>query len=251
MAGKPRTLVVGNWKMNGLWSALAEADALLAAFEEAPPQNAQAVICPPATLLAELCTRLAGSPIAAGAQDCHSEPSGAHTGDISAEMIADCGARYVIVGHSERRAAYAETDEIVRNKALAALRADLTPIICVGETESERDRGLAQSRVETQLKASLPEASQGLELVVAYEPVWAIGTGRTASPADIDKMHWVIRDVLKERFQRAGEELRILYGGSVKPDNATEIMEIFNVNGALVGGASLKASDFLEIIRAA
>ncbi|HUV32002.1 MAG TPA: triose-phosphate isomerase, partial [Devosiaceae bacterium] len=232
MAGKPRALVVGNWKMNGLWSALGEVEALLAAFADAPPENAQAVICPPATLLGELCTRIAGSPLAAGAQDCHSEPSGPHTGDISAEMIADCGARFVIVGHSERRAAYVETDEIVRNKALAALRAGLTPIICVGETESERDHGLAQSRVEEQLKGSLPAAAEGLELAVAYEPVWAIGTGRTASPTDIDKMHWVIRDALKERFDRAGEEMRILYGGSVKPDNAAEIMDIFNVNGA-------------------
>ncbi|MEX0627614.1 MAG: triose-phosphate isomerase [Cucumibacter sp.] len=251
MAGKPRALIVGNWKMGGLWSQLAELDALIAALPAAAPIETDVVVCPPATLLNEVCNRLAGTPIAAGAQDCHPEVSGAFTGDISAEMIADCGARYVIVGHSERRASHAETDGLVRAKAAAAFRAGLTPIVCVGETEAERDHGLAQSRVEAQLKASLPEVTDPLALIVAYEPVWAIGTGRTASPNDIDKMHWVIRDVLKERFGRAGEGLRILYGGSVKPENAAEILKVFNVNGALVGGASLKAADFLEIIRAA
>lgn len=250
MPAKPRALIVGNWKMNGLWSALGEVDALIAALADSEPPEAHIVVCPPTTLLTEVCTRIAGSPIAGGAQDCHAEPAGAHTGDVSAEMIADCGARFVIVGHSERRTAHAETDEMVRNKAVAAMRADLIPIVCVGETEAERDRGEAKTRVDAQLRASLPAISDPMALVVAYEPVWAIGTGRAASPADIDGMHWVVRDVLKDRFGAAGDALRILYGGSVKPDNAGEIFEVFNVNGALVGGASLKAAEFLEIIRA-
>jgi triosephosphate isomerase len=251
MAAKPRTLIVGNWKMNGLWSALGEVDALVLGLAQSEPPGAQVVVCPPATLLTEVCTRIAGSAIAGGAQDCHAAPAGAHTGDISAEMIADCGARFVIVGHSERRAAHGETDEMVRNKAVAAMRAELIPIVCVGETEAERDRGEAKSRIDAQLRASLPDVGDALALVVAYEPIWAIGTGRAASPADIDSMHWVVREVLKERFGVAGDALRILYGGSVKPDNAAEIFEVFNVNGALVGGASLKAAEFLDIIRAA
>lgn len=237
--------------MNGLWSALGEVDALIAALADSKPPAAQVVVCPPTTLLTEVCTRVAGSPIAGGAQDCHAEPAGAHTGDISAEMIADCGARFVIVGHSERRAAHGETDEMVRNKAVAAMRAELIPIVCVGESEAERDRGEAKSRVDAQLRASLPDVGGAMALVVAYEPLWAIGTGRAASPADIDSMHWVVREALKDRYGQAGDALRILYGGSVKPDNAAEIFEVFNVNGALVGGASLKAAEFLEIVRAA
>ncbi len=237
--------------MNGLWSALGEIDALILALADSGPPRAQVVVCPPVTLLTEVCTRIAGSPIAGGAQDCHAEPAGAHTGDISAEMIADCGARFVIVGHSERRAAHGETDEMVRNKALAAMRAELIPIVCVGETEAERDRGEAKSRVDAQLRASLPDVADALALVVAYEPIWAIGAGRAASPADIDSMHWVVREALKDRYGPTGDALRILYGGSVKPDNAAEIFEVFNVNGALVGGASLKAAEFLNIVRAA
>ena len=251
MSGKPRGLIVGNWKMNGLWAQLTELEIIVGSLAEKPAGEVDVAVCPPATLLNEVCNRLSGTPILAGAQDCHPNESGAHTGDISAEMIADCGGRYVIVGHSERRKDHGESDAVVRAKAEAALRAKLMPIICIGETEAERDAGRAQEIVEGQLQGSLPETTDAASLIVAYEPVWAIGTGRNASPEDIDRMHWVIRDRLKERFGRAGEGLRILYGGSVKPQNAADILKVFNVNGALVGGASLKAADFLEILRAA
>jgi triosephosphate isomerase len=235
-----RSLVAGNWKMNGLAASLASVDRLGAMLGDAKAP-CDIVICPPATLIAAMAPRAAKYGIALGAQDCHAEPSGAHTGDISAEMLKDAGASYVIVGHSERRADHRETDAVVRTKALAALRAGLTPIVCVGETAQERKAGKAETVVGAQLEGSLPS---GRDVVVAYEPVWAIGTGVTPAADEIAAMHAFIRD-------RTGPHLRILYGGSAKPSNAKEILGVANVNGALVGGASLKAEDFYAIISAA
>jgi triosephosphate isomerase (TIM) len=190
------------------------------------------------------------SPIQIGAQDCHPGASGAHTGDISAEMLADAGATAVIVGHSERRADHGETDALVRQKAEAAWRAALIAIVCVGETQGQRDAGQALEVVGRQLAGSLPEGTTAANLVVAYEPVWAIGTGRTPTPQDVQDVHGFIRDELSERFKEEGNKIRILYGGSVKPSNAAELMAVPNVNGALIGGASLKATDFLAIAAA-
>jgi triosephosphate isomerase len=233
-----KQLIAGNWKMNGITASLAEVERLGRALG---PVRCDIVICPPATLVAALGSLAARYGIAVGGQDCHAEASGAHTGDVSAEMLRDAGASYVIVGHSERRADHGEHDAIVRAKGLAALRANLTPIICVGETADERKTGKAEGVVAAQLEGSLP--GKGI-FVVAYEPVWAIGTGVTPTVADIAAMHAFIRN-------RAGANVRILYGGSVKPSNAKEILAIANVNGALVGGASLKAEDFGAIIGAA
>ncbi|NWG52911.1 MAG: triose-phosphate isomerase [Hydrogenophilaceae bacterium] len=237
-----RALIAGNWKMYGLAAALGELDALSAALAQ-QPVDADVAVCPPATLLAAAAARLKGSPILLGGQDCHTAPEGAHTGDISAVMLADAGARLVIVGHSERRRDHGETDALVRAKAEAALAAGLTPIVCVGETIEERQAGQAEAVVGRQIAGSLPERG---EAVVAYEPVWAIGTGLTASTAEIAAMHAFVRGVLGAR----GARVRILYGGSVKPQNAQEILALEEVDGALVGGASLKAADFSAIIRA-
>jgi triosephosphate isomerase len=205
------------------------------------------MVCPPATLIAQFSAAAAGSGIMIGGQDCHSEASGAHTGDISAEMLRDAGAVAVIVGHSERRADHHETDAQVRAKALAAWRAGLTAIVCVGEQRTEREAGQTLGVVERQLDGSLPDAATASNLVVAYEPVWAIGTGLTPTPADVAEVHGFIRRRLTERFGEEGAGVRLLYGGSVKPANAGELLTVVEVNGALVGGASLTAVDFLGI----
>jgi triosephosphate isomerase len=210
--------------------------------------KADLLVCPPATLVAPLAERAKGAKtFAVGAQDCHPKASGAHTGDISAEMLADSGATAIIVGHSERRADHGESDALVRAKAEAVWRAGLVAIVCIGETREQRDAGKTLDVCGTQLKGSLPDGSTAGNLVVAYEPVWAIGTGLTPTPRDVEQVHRFIRDSLVSRFKGEGAAMRILYGGSVKPSNAAELMAVANVNGALVGGASLKASDFLAI----
>lgn len=244
-------LVAGNWKMNGMKPALAEAIAVSDAVGSADrPVSADIMICPPATLLmvmAELCGE-AG--VLIGGQDCHALPSGAHTGDISAEMLRDAGAAAVILGHSERRADHSETDSVVRAKVEAAHRAGLTAIVCVGETAGQRAAGLTLKIVARQLAGSLPDAAAAANTVLAYEPVWAIGTGLTPTTDDVAEVHGMIRSALHARFGDEGNAMRILYGGSVKGSNAAELMSVSNVNGALVGGASLKAADFLPIIDA-
>jgi triosephosphate isomerase len=241
-----RPLVTGNWKMNGLRASVGELDAIIKGAG-ALTAKVELMVCPPATLIAAFAERARGSDIVIGGQDCHAEDAGAFTGDISAPMLADAGARAVIVGHSERRTFHQETDEQVRGKTLAAWRAGLTAIVCVGETEFERQAGATLSRLERQLAESLPDGCKSSNLVVAYEPVWAIGTGRTPTPRDVEEVHGFIRKRLQLRFRDQGEGVRILYGGSVKPANATELMGVENVDGALVGGASLKADDFLAI----
>ncbi|MBN9279035.1 MAG: triose-phosphate isomerase [Hyphomicrobium sp.] len=242
-----RPLVAGNWKMNGLTASLAEAEAMARGLSS---QAADVLICPPATLVATLAARLGGSRIAVGGQDCHPKASGAHTGDISAEMLKDAGASAVIVGHSERRTDHLESDALVRSKAEAAHRAGLSAIVCVGETAAERQAGQTLEVVSRQLAGSLPEACRAADTIVAYEPVWAIGTGLTPTTGDVAEVHAAIRKALAARFGNEGQAMRILYGGSVKPSNANELMAVANVNGALVGGASLKAADFLGIIAA-
>src|SRR5690349_5877600 len=241
-----RPLIAGNWKMNGLKSSLVEFEAMIAGAG-ALAAKADLLVCPPATLIAPFADKALGSKLAIGAQDCHSKASGAHTGDISAEMLADAGAAAIIVGHSERRADHGESDALVRQKAEAAWRAGLVAIVCIGETREQRDAGKTLDICGTQLKGSLPDGSTAANLVVAYEPVWAIGTGLTPTPQDVEQVHRFIRDQLASRFKGEGAKIRILYGGSVMPSNAAELMAVANVNGALVGGASLKASDFLAI----
>jgi triosephosphate isomerase (TIM) len=239
-----RPLVAGNWKMNGLSTASAQLGKIIAGSPSVPA-TVDILVCPPFTLIAAFAARARGTRVAVGGQDCHAEPSGAHTGDISAEMLADAGAGAVIVGHSERRAEHHETDAEVRAKALAARRAGLFAIVCVGETRAERDAGNARTVVAAQLQGSLPDAAQSF--VVAYEPIWAIGSGLTPTPADVGDMHGFIRERLSSRYGEAAERVRILYGGSVKPGNAKELLSIANVDGALVGGASLDAGEFLAI----
>ena len=246
----PRPLIAGNWKMFGLEASLDEARAIAAAIAARPPA-ARVAICPPATLLHRLSDAMAGESVLVGGQDCHPKPSGAHTGDISAAMLADAGARLVILGHSERRAAYGESDALVSAKVEAALAAGLEPIVCCGETCEQRDAGQAEAVVTAMALGSLPASLAGQAFAVAYEPVWAIGTGRTPTVAEIADIHAALRAVLVERFGQHGATVPILYGGSVKPDNAREILATAEVGGALVGGASLKASDFLAIIEAA
>ncbi len=245
MAVTRRPLVAGNWKMNGLKASVAEL-AKIVAGAPALRGKADLMICPPATLVMEFVTA-AGGAVAIGAQDCHPEPSGAFTGDIAAEMIADLGATAVIVGHSERRTLHHETDAEVRRKAQAAWRAGLTAILCIGETNEERTAGRALDVVGHQLAESVPDGATAARLVIAYEPVWAIGTGRTPTTADVAEVHGFIRNQLRTRFGGAGEGMRLLYGGSVKPANARELLSVANVDGALVGGASLKAEEFLAI----
>ncbi|WP_424931190.1 triose-phosphate isomerase [Amaricoccus macauensis] len=241
----PRTLVAGNWKMNGLKASSAMLEELAASH---PSPGCDVLICPPATLIATL----AGGPVPIGGQDCHAKVSGAHTGDISAEMLVDAGATAVILGHSERRADHGETDIMVAEKTAAAWRAGLLAIVCVGETEAERDSGATLDRIGSQLVGSIPDGATAETLVVAYEPVWAIGTGRTPSLKEIEEVHDFMRNNLEERFgAEIADGIRLLYGGSVKPGNAQEIFAIGDVNGALVGGASLKAEDFGGIISAA
>jgi triosephosphate isomerase len=242
-----RKLVAGNWKMNGSRAALGELAAIAAAAREAP--GVDVAICPPFTLIPLAVPRAGG--VAVGAQDCHPRDSGAHTGNVSAPMLKEAGARLAIVGHSERRADQGETDDLVRAKAEAALRHGLQTIVCVGESESEREAGRAVERVTAQLAGSIPEPAGEGELVVAYEPIWAIGTGRTATPADVSEMHSAIREALTGRFGDAGGRIRILYGGSVNAGNAAELFAVDDVDGALVGGASLTAAQFVPIIEAA
>jgi triosephosphate isomerase len=252
MTDAVRPLVAGNWKMNGLNAAMVEFDAML----RGAPQvlgKADLLVCPPATLLKPFADRAAsfgqeGSKVLqVGGQDCHPKASGAHTGDISAEMLADAGATAVIVGHSERRADHGESDALVRSKAQAAWRAGLVAIVCIGETQAHRDASQTLDVCGAQLDGSLPDDASASNLVVAYEPVWAIGTGLTPTAADVQQVHGFIRERLIKRFNREGSKIRILYGGSVKPSNAAELMAVANVDGALVGGASLKAADFLAI----
>ena len=240
-----RKLAAGNWKMNGLAEGLAEVRALIAAL---PVSGCEVLLCPPATLLSRMADVAAGSGLMLGGQDCHTQTSGAHTGDIAAQMLRDAGASHVIVGHSERRADHAETDEMVRAKAEAALAAGLIAIVCVGETEGQRDGGQTLAVIGAQLEGSLPEAVAAL--VVAYEPVWAIGTGRTPSLTEVGEVHGLIRAALLARYGEAGRAVRLLYGGSVKPSNAAAIFAVPDVDGALVGGASLKAADFVPIVAA-
>jgi triosephosphate isomerase (TIM) len=245
-----RPLVAGNWKMNGLSASLGEIEAMRRAADARDAGEAELAVCPPVTLLAQAAWKLRGSKLALGAQDCHPEPHGAYTGDISAPMLKDAGATYVIVGHSERRSYHDETDELVRAKAEAALKAGLAVIVCVGETRTEREAGETRAIVSKQLHGSLPPSGAPETLVVAYEPVWAIGTGLVPTPAYVTALHDGIRGLLGELYGAAGTKMRILYGGSVKPGNARELLRINNVDGALVGGASLKAADFLAIAAA-
>ena len=234
--------------MNGLAASLAELAKIMAGGAGIP--GAELMICPPATLVAAFAAQAKGSVVAIGGQDCHAQASGAFTGDIAAEMLADAGASAVIVGHSERRTYHRESDEEVRAKALAAWRAGLTAIICIGETRDERVGGKTLDVVSRQLAGSIPDGAKASNTVIAYEPVWAIGTGMTPTAADVAEVHAVIRARLTDRFGAEGEGMRVLYGGSVKPANAVELMGVANVDGALVGGASLKASDFLGIAAA-
>jgi triosephosphate isomerase len=241
-----RPLVAGNWKMNGLRASSAELDRIVAG-SAGLAGRAELMVCPPATLLAAFAERARGSGVAIGGQDCHAEPAGAFTGEISAEMLKDAGAGAVIVGHSERRTLHKETDAEVRAKAQAAWRAGLMAIVCIGETRAEREAGRTLDVLGRQLDGSLPDGLTAAKLVVAYEPVWAIGTGLTPTPADVAQAHEFVRRRIRERHGEAGNAVRILYGGSVKPSNAKELMAVANVDGALVGGASLKADDFLGI----
>jgi triosephosphate isomerase (TIM) len=242
-----RPMVAGNWKMNGLTGSLGEIVAMRSAADGGMVGATELVVCPPATLLSHASGLLRGGSVALGAQDCHTQVSGAFTGDISAPMLKDIGCAYVIVGHSERRAGHGETDSIVRAKAAAAVRAGLRAIVCIGETLAEREEGLAVTIVGAQTTSSLPPGADPRSIVVAYEPVWAIGTGHTPTPADVAEMHHAIRGWLRNFYNEEGDSVRILYGGSVKPANAKEFLHLPNVDGALVGGASLKASDFLAI----
>lgn len=247
---KQKQLIAGNWKMHGLLSARSEVAALKAGLK-AQTGLPDIVICPPATLLRGLLTEIEGTPIRLGGQTCHPKASGANTGDISAEMLKDAGASYVIVGHSERRADHKETSEQVASQTQAAWRAGLTAIICIGETETERTEGRMQDILARQIEGSVPQEATPQNTAVAYEPVWAIGTGKTASLADIEAAHAFIRTRMEARLGARGRDVRLLYGGSVKPSNAKEILSTTGVDGVLVGGASLKAADFLPIISAA
>lgn len=243
-------MIAGNWKMHGLDASLVEVDELAASLA-AEPTGHRVIICPPATLIERLSGKAAGSAVEIGGQDCHEQVSGAFTGSISAGMLVDAGAGLVIVGHSERREGFGETDALVAAKAEAALSAGLEPIVCVGESLAQREAGNAVSVVTAQVKASTPESGPGRRFAVAYEPIWAIGTGLTPTVEQIAEVHLAIRTALVERFGEFGGAVPILYGGSVKPSNAAEILSTPEVGGALVGGASLKAADFLGIIRAA
>ena len=243
-----RPLVAGNWKMNGLGASLAEIASLLDRLAQNGVPPTDIMVCPPATLLTRAELILEGSLILLGAQDCHPLPSGAHTGDLSAEMLADAGAKAIIVGHSERRTDHGETNALVNAKAKAAHRARLSAIICVGETEQQRRDGATLEVVQGQLAGSVPRDAGAANTVIAYEPVWAIGSGLTPTKDDVAEVHALIRAELGRQIGEEGNGVRILYGGSVKPGNARELLQIANVNGALVGGASLKAEDFYTIL---
>lgn len=244
-----RPLVAGNWKMNGTRASLDEIKAMAAGVGSLKC-NISTLICPPVSLLYVATALATDSALEIGAQDCHAKASGAHTGDISAEMIADCFGTHVIVGHSERRTDHKETDADVRAKTEAAWRAGLVAIVCIGETEAERKGGKTLDVLRTQLSGSLPDGATAENTVIAYEPVWAIGTGLTPSTGDVEEAHAFMRAELKGRFAGEGAKMRILYGGSVKPNNAVELLGVANVDGALVGGASLKSADFLAICKA-
>lgn len=243
----PKPLIAGNWKMNGVSASLAEAKAVAAGLGAT---TARVALCPSATLIAQMAGALKDTQVAVGGQDCRAEASGAFTGDVAAEQVKDAGASLVILGHSERRAGYGETDALVAAKVQAALRAGLEPIVCVGETLAQREAGEALAVVTGQVRDSLPAELAGKTYAVAYEPVWAIGTGLTPTTPEIEEVHRAIRATLVEMFADAGRAMPILYGGSVKPSNAAEILHADEVGGALVGGASLKAEDFLGIIAA-
>jgi len=245
-----RPLVAGNWKMNGTRASLDQIKAMAEGVKGPLAEKVESLICPPSTLLYVATALCEDSPLKIGGQDCHQNASGAHTGDISAEMIADCFGTHVIVGHSERRTDHAETDHLVRAKANAAYAADLIAIICIGETAEQRKSGQTLDVLKRQLDGSLPDEAIAANTVIAYEPVWAIGTGLTPTVEDVREAHAVMREELVKRFGGEGRGMRILYGGSVKPSNASELMAIENVDGALIGGASLKASDFLSIYAA-
>ncbi|MFN6924202.1 MAG: triose-phosphate isomerase [Tabrizicola sp.] len=242
-----KKLAAGNWKMNGTSAALAEVEALIAAH---PAPACEMLLCPPATLIARMAEVARGSALRVGGQDCHPRASGAHTGDIAAAMLADAGATHVILGHSERRTDHGETDALVKAKAEAAIAAGLVAIVCIGETEAERDAGRTLEVIGTQLDGSVPAGATAASLVIAYEPVWAIGTGRTPTLAEIAEVHAFLRDRLNSLIGAEAAGTRLLYGGSVKPSNATEIFAVPHVDGALVGGASLKAADFGAIVAA-
>jgi triosephosphate isomerase len=250
MTSRPRPLVAGNWKMNGFRSSLGEIAAMAKDYDADLRTRVELLVCPPAPLLYLAAAASLGTRIATGGQDCHAKAAGAHTGDVSAEMLADAGATYVILGHSERRADHGESDATVRAKAEAAWRAGLTAIVCVGETEAQRRAGQTLDVVGGQLDGSVPAGATAANLVIAYEPVWAIGSGLTPTPADVAEVHAFIRDRLVKLMGGEGAKARILYGGSVKPSNAAELMGVANVDGALVGGASLKAADFMGIAAA-
>lgn len=246
-----KPLVAGNWKMNGLKMSLNTAMEIARGLDAATRHKVDVLICPPATLLFTMTPALIGTGVLTGGQDCHASTSGAFTGDIAATMIADSGASYVIVGHSERRTLHGETSADVRAKAQAALAAFLVPIICIGETLAEREAGKTIAVVKKQLRGSLPQNVSGAGVVIAYEPVWAIGTGKTPTSSDVAQVHSEIRAELSKLLGKAeAAKVRLLYGGSVKPSNAAELMALPDVNGALVGGASLQSADFLAIVKA-
>lgn len=242
-----KKLAAGNWKMNGSKAALAEVTALLAAH---PAPGCEMLLCPPATLISQMADVAKGTPLLVGGQDCHPKTQGAHTGDISADMLKDAGATHVILGHSERRTDHGETDALVRAKAEAVIEAGLIAVVCIGETESQRDAGQTLAVIGTQIDGSIPMGANAANLVVAYEPVWAIGTGRTPTIAEIAEVHSFLRGRLRGLIGNYAGGVRLLYGGSVKPSNASEIFAVPNVDGALVGGASLKAADFGAIVAA-
>ena len=242
-----KKLAAGNWKMNGTRASLAEVAALLAAH---PAPACEMLLCPPATLIAQMTGAAKGSALRVGAQDCHAKPQGAHTGDISVAMLKDAGATHVILGHSERRTDHGETDAQVRAKAEAVVEAGLIAIVCIGETESDRDSGKTLAVIGSQIDGSIPMGATAANLVVAYEPVWAIGTGRTPTLAEIAEVHAFLRARLQGLIGAEAAGTRLLYGGSVKPSNAAEIFAVPHVDGALVGGASLKAADFGAIVAA-
>jgi triosephosphate isomerase (TIM) len=242
-----KKLAAGNWKMNGSMAALGEVTALLAAH---PAPACEMLLCPPATLISAMANAAQGTALMVGAQDCHPKPQGAHTGDLSAAILKDAGASHVILGHSERRTDHGETDALVRAKAEAVVDAGLIAIVCIGETEAERDNGKTLAVIGTQLDGSIPMGATAANLVIAYEPVWAIGTGRTPTLAEIAEVHSFLRGRLRGLIGDAAAHVRLLYGGSVKPSNAADIFAVPHVDGALVGGASLKANDFGAIVEA-
>jgi triosephosphate isomerase len=245
-----RPLVAGNWKMNGIGTSLNELRAIGHGFMSGLDAETDALICPPATLITRAVEVLSTTPVKVGGQDCHARENGAHTGDISAEMLKDAGASHVIVGHSERRTDHGETDAIVRAKAEAAWRAGIIAIICIGETKAERELGSTLDILSRQIAGSVPPTATAHNTVIAYEPVWAIGTGLTPTAGDVAEAHAHIRAELKQLLSAESAKTRILYGGSVKPANAVELLAVNNVDGALVGGASLKSADFLGIAEA-